>query len=156
MRPTQKLTGTFVALAALMLYGCNSNQPKPEEPQVQSSAAAVNSSESKAPQATPTPPKPPVIVQNPSTISFQKMGVTLDNGGKETVAQIVERARNSRKITVTGFCDRNQIANPTEAAIARAVAVRDELVAHGVAPASMQVKFNVKIPKKHAVEVQFD
>lgn len=139
-----------------MLYGCNSNQPKPEEPQAQSSAAAVNSTEPAAPQATPTTPKPPVVVLNPTTIPFQKMAVTLDNGTKETVAQIVERARNSRKITVTGFCDRNQIANPTEAAIARAVAVRDELVASGVAPASMQVKFNVKIPKKHAVEVKFD
>jgi outer membrane protein OmpA-like peptidoglycan-associated protein len=152
----RKLAGTLLAAVIFMLNGCNSNQPKSEEPQVQSTAATTTTTDSRPLQVSQPPAKPPVVVPNPSTIAFQKMAVTLDASAKQTIAQLAERAHNSRKVTLTGFCDRSQIANPSDAAVARAVAVRDELVALGVAPANMLVKFDIKVPKKHAVEVRFD
>lgn len=153
---TNKLIVACIATSIFMLNGCNSNQPKPDGPQAQSTATTATAPDSKPPQASPPPVKPPVVVPNPSTIAFQKMAVTLDPSAKQTIAQLAERAQNSRKVTLTGFCDRSQIANPSDAAVARAIAVRDELVALGVAPANMLVKFDIKVPKKHAVEVRFD
>lgn len=151
-----KSIGICLTAGIFVLAGCNSNQPKPDEPQAQSSTATAAPQEAKPAQASQPAAKPPVVVPNPSTIPFQKMAVALDASAKQAVAQLAERARGSHKVTLTGFCDRGQIANPTDAAVARAVAVRDELVALGVAPANMQVKFDVKVPKKHAVEVRFD
>ena len=149
MRWNNSVCGIGMAMSLLFLAGCSSNEPKPEDTQAQNAAATA---EAKAP---PAPVKPPVVVPNPSTVAFEKMAVTLDDKTRQAVAQMADRARSSRKIVLTGYCDRNQIANPSDAAVARAIAVRDELVALGVTPANMQVKFDIKVAKKHAVEVRF-
>ena len=150
MRWNNPLCGLGLAMGLLTLAACSSNEPKPEDTQAQN---AVATAEAKAP---PAPVKPPIVVPNPSTVGFEKMAVTLDDKTRQAVAQMADRARSSRKIVLTGYCDRNQIANPTDAAVARALAVRDELAALGVAPSIMQVKIDIKIAKKHAVEVRFD
>ena len=61
-----------------------------------------------------------------------------------------------QKLLITGFCDSQQIKNATDSAIARAVAVRDELVARGVVASNIRVTVNTRVRKKHAVEIKFD
>jgi len=95
-------------------------------------------------------------IPNPTTVSFEKMSTVLDDGSRQTVVQLTDRAKMSKKVTITGFCDSRQIANPIDAAVARAIAVRDELLVRGVAPGAMAVKYSTRTPKKHAVEVRFD
>ncbi len=134
--------------AALLLGGCNSNEPRPD------------------PQPTPgvptvtQPPRPlplhPAAVPNPSVIIFEKMSITVDEPGRFQIAQLIERARIAQRITITGYCDRRQIANPTDAAIARAVAVRDALIALGIPHRNMAVTINIGVPQKHAAEIRFD
>lgn len=156
MRWNNTLGSLGLAMGILALTGCSSNQPKPEEAQAQNGTAATATADAKAAPAAQAPAKPAVVVPNPSIVPFQKMTVVLDDKTRQQVAQMADRARSSRKIVLTGFCDRTQVANPTDAAVARAIAVRDELQALGVQTAAMQVKIDTRAGKKHAVEVHFD
>lgn len=165
MRWQNNLCGIGLALSVLVFSGCASNQAKPansaenegagttSQGATATSGAATNDAKSaQARQAAPAP----VVIPNPSTVSFDKMGTTLDDKGKQVITQLAERAKSARKLTVTGFCDRHQIGNSADAAVARAISVRDELLALGIAPAKIQVKFDTKIAKKHATEIRFD
>lgn len=138
----------FLAAATLLLGGCNSNEPKPD-PQPNPGVPAV---------AQPPRPLPlhPAAVPNPSIIIFEKMSIKVDDPGRFQLAQLIERARIAQRITITGYCDRRQIANPTDAAIARAIAVRDELIALGIPHRNMAVTINIGVPQKHAAEIRFD
>lgn len=152
--------GAIAALGLLMLVGCASNQTASSDSAGKqtaevASAPQVNDPE-RAPERVVVPPRPPVVVVNPTVIAFEKMSVVLDSDGRETLARIAEKARTAGKITVTGFCDRNQIRNATDSAVARAVATRDELIAQGVAPSNIAVKFSTAVAKKHASEIKFE
>lgn len=150
----------LAALGVFVLVGCANNQPSQTEEPVSKGAAPTSGQASREPEAAPlrvaAPPKPLVEIVNPTAITFEKMSVVLDGKARETIALIADKARTSGKLTVTGYCDRNQIKNATDSAVARAVATRDELVAFGVSPASIAVKFNTAVAKKHAAEIKFE
>ena len=145
-------------LSLSLLAGCTENQAKPgdgADSQATGTTTADSVKAAKVAQARQVA-LPPGAVPNPSIVQFEKMDTTLDNRDMLVIAQMIERAKISNKITVTGFCDRKQIGNPNEAAVARAIAVRDELVALGIPPAKVLVKFDTKVAKKHAAEIRFD
>lgn len=151
--------GGLAALGLLMLVGCASNQPTSSDESgksVEVAAAQTAREPDRVPERAAVPPKPVVEVVNPTVITFEKMSVALDLASRETIGQIAARARTAGKISVTGFCDRNQIRNATDSAVARAVATRDELIAHGVNPLNITVKFNTAVAKKHASEIKFE
>lgn len=162
MSLNSQITAAFIIAGSLMLGACDSNQPKhDEQPQAANPNGAIVSGRpndtARPTQPTLTTTKAPNLnVPNPSTITFQKMAVVLDATTKQAVDQLADRSRVSKRITITGFCDRTQIANPTDAAVARAIAVRDELALLGVPLANMQVRVDIKTLKKHAVEVRFE
>lgn len=145
-----------LVLSVLLLAACANDQAKTAGSGGGNATEPVVASVSAPPPAPePLPVQPPVVIPNPSTISFEKMSTTLDGKSKMGIAQLADRAKISSKVTVTGFCDRRQVGNSTDAAIARAVAVRDELLALGVVPANIQVKFSTSIKNKHVAEVSF-
>jgi len=159
------LRTTGLVLSVLLLAGCAANQNKPADGTDNKGSAATSSNEKPSASAVANEARiaqarqaaqASVVIPNPSTVLFEKMGTTIDDKGKQIVAQLAERARGARKVTVTGFCDRNQIGNSADAAVARAISVRDELLAQGVVPANILVRFNTKVAKKHAAEVRFD
>jgi peptidoglycan-associated lipoprotein len=92
---------------------------------------------------------------NPVPIAFDKLSIKLDDGDKQILAQISERAKKAPKLTITGFCDRNQVANPKAAALARANAVKEELVRLGVKPQAVRIKYRLEVANKHMAEIQF-
>lgn len=149
-----------LALTVALLAACSSNEPRGDGSSdgigARPTSASSANGEGRNGQGRPITQIPAPVIPNPATISFDKMAVTLDDKARLYVAQMVDQARKSKKIVATGFCDKNQIANPADAAVARAVAVRDELIRLGVPAANIQVKFVTKIAKKHAVEVLFD
>jgi len=161
-----KLCRFVLVLSMLLLAGCASNETKPANSKdggvaTTSTSSGSASNEASSPQAgtagkSAAATRPVVVVANPTIIPFDKMGITLDDKNKAAVAQIVDRAKSANKIVITGFCDSKQIGNADNSAIARSVVVRDELIAQGVSPAKIQVKFTTKVPKKHAAEVKFD
>ncbi|MFT3849474.1 MAG: OmpA family protein [Propionivibrio sp.] len=139
----------------MLLVGCANNQNKPGD-DVNKGAATASAANKETMPPPPPPPKPVVAIPNPSVITFEKMSVTIDDGGRFIIEQMIDKAKTSSKLLITGFCDSQQIKNATDSAIARAVAVRDELVARGVPASNVRVTVNTRVRKKHAVEVKFD
>lgn len=92
---------------------------------------------------------------NPVPIAFDKLSIKLDDDDKRILAQISERAKKASKLTITGFCDRNHVANPKAAALARASAVKAELVRLGVQSKAVRIKYQTTVANKHMVEIQF-
>lgn len=139
------------------LCGCNSNASRPDE-QSEIRPAATQPAESKRlPEAeAPMRVLPAAEVKNPTLISFDKLSVVLDDKAREVLALSMERARQARRIVVTGYSDKRMVANPNDAAVARALAVRDEYVRLGIAPTGIAVKFVVTKPNTHAAEIRFE
>lgn len=156
MRWSISLRNIGLAFSVLLFSACANNQAKTTD--TATVGPSDNSATSRAATSEPTPPatQPPVFIPNPSTIAFEKMSTTLDGKGKMGIAQLADRAKISNKVTVTGFCDRHQVGNSADAAVARAITVRDELLAHGVVPANVRVKFATNIRNRHAAEISFD
>lgn len=164
MRWKNNLFGMGLVLSVFLFTGCTANQTKQAEgtenkdtstnadARNTSGAAGSDAKNNQARQAA----QPPVVIPNPSTVAFDKMSTIVNEKGKQTITQLAERAKSAHKLTITGFCDRRQIGNSADAAVARAISVRDELLAQGVDPAKIQVKFDTKIAKKHATEIRFD
>lgn len=153
----QKLVIRFSAAALVLLSGCATTTSKPESaagaeapaPSVASPAVEVK------PQATAVA-APPVTVPNPAVVKFDRMSVKLDDDARNVMGDYAVRAKTARRVVATGFCDHREVANAPDAAIARAIAVRDDLIRLGVPPANVHVKFNTAKAKKHAVEIAFE
>jgi outer membrane protein OmpA-like peptidoglycan-associated protein len=92
---------------------------------------------------------------NPVPIVFDKLSVKLDDNARYVLDLIIERARKSSQLIVTGYCDRHQIGNASAAAMARATAVRDELVHLGVPAKIITLRHMTNAPGKHAVDIEF-
>jgi outer membrane protein OmpA-like peptidoglycan-associated protein len=144
-----------LALSVLLLVGCANNQNRPAGDDGQGTATTSAASKETTPPPPPLP-KPVVVIPNPSVIKFEKMSVVIDEQGKFILDQLADKAKSSNKLLVTGFCDSQQIKNATDSAIARATAVRDELLARGVVASNIRVTINTRVRKKHAVEIKFD
>lgn len=92
---------------------------------------------------------------NPVPIPFEQMSIKLDTEDREIISQLVSRAQAAQRIVLTGYCDRQQIGNAKDAAIARAVAVREEFVKQGVSGKKIRIKYVTEAAGKHMVEIQF-
>ncbi len=150
------LRKAILALSVLLLIGCANNQNRPAGDDGQGTATTGAASKETPPPPPPPPPKPVVVIPNPSVITFEKMSVSVEEQGKFILDQLADKAKSSSKLLVTGFCDSRQIKNATDSAIARATAVRDELLARGVVASNIRVTINTRVRKKHAVEIKFD
>ena len=98
---------------------------------------------------------PDYTTMNPVPIVFDKFSIKLDESDKYIVQEISERAKNANKLVITGYCDRRQIGNAKAAAIARATAVRNELVYQGVSAKNIRIKYVTEVAGKHAVDIEF-
>lgn len=142
------VSGMVLVLSISVLAACASDETRTATDIRNDEAANAQSRQALALQIAALP--------NPVVINFDKMAITLDEATKQGVPLVAERAKTARKVTITGFCDAKEIGNPSDAAVARAIAVRDELVSRGVQTSSILVKFNTKVARKHAAEVRFD
>lgn len=161
MRCQNHVLGVFLGVAAVLLSGCAADRAKSVDTAQSNDGLTINASnggtgDGRRGQIHSGPPMPPALVPNPSIVLFDRMSVVLDDKARQTITQLVERAKGAKKVVVTGFCDQREIGNPGEAAVARAISVRDELLAHGIPAANLQVKFSTKTAKKHAAEIRFD
>lgn len=124
----------------------------------QQSTQASASGSAKADKPTEAAPKeagPDYQNMNPVPIAFEKLGVKLNDAGKQVIGKIGERAKKSKKLVITGYCDRKQVGNAHAAALARANAVKSELIHLGVKPGSIQLKTVTNAADKHLAEIQF-
>lgn len=111
----------------------------------------------KAPAATAAVVEPAIDYSklNPIQLQFDRMVIKLEADEKEIISKLVSRAQAASRIVITGYCDRQQIGNAKDAAIARAVAVREEFVKHGVSAKKFRIKYVTEAANKHMAEIQF-
>ena len=124
---------------------------------VLSGCAHVQTAEDPPPSAAASPSEetlPDYASMNPVPIVFDKMSVKLRDSEKQILAQIKDRAQRATTLIITGYCDRRQVGNPKAAAIARAVAVKEELVRMGVKPATVKIQHVTDVANKHAAEIE--
>ena len=154
-----KVLGGLLVAAPLALSGCaqqqtvaeadqppvaNEEKVKAKSPERQGAAPAVAAEE----------PGPDYANMNPVPIPFDKMSVKLRDSDKQILVRIKDRAKKAKKLTITGYCDRKQVGNSKDAAIARAVAVKKELVRLGVKSAAIRIKHVTSVADKHAAEIE--
>ena len=84
---------------------------------------------------------------------FDKQGTELSADALATIANTSDAAKQAKHVVVTGYCDHHDDEkNAKQIALARASAVRSELIKHGVAAKVIRIKY-VTNEARHAVTV---
>lgn len=141
--------GATVALGAALLVACAANPTPPvaQEPDASGERAV------EAPRSDENRGDNLRAEEASRLFPFDKMSISLSEGEKANVAVLADRARNARSVLIRGYCDRNEVGNAKDAAIARAEAVRKVLLKAGVPARSMRIRYNTE-RKMHAAEVE--
>ena len=151
------LRNTILALSVLLLAaGCANKETKPAGDADNGTATTASATANDAKPMQEPVQKAPVEIPNPAIIEFDKMSVKLDDKAREMIAQMAEKAENSKKVVVWGFCDATEIGNADKSAIARATAVINELKANGMKSPRLRIRYSTEKPNRHAAEVHFD
>ena len=162
MTVSNMLTKAFSGLAAVSLValaGCAQHQAvvdAEQPPAVKEEKAKARVVERQGAVVSPALAEavPDYASMNPVPIAFDKMSVKLRDADKQILVKIKERAQKAKRLVITGYCDRKQVGNSRDAAIARAVAVKEELVRLGVKPETVRIKHVTNVLNKHAVEIE--
>lgn len=154
-----KTLNVFAAASVMMLSGCAQQQTvaDADQPPVakEEKAKAKTAEKTGAVQAAPKEEVVPDYASlNPVPIVFDKMSIKLRDADKQILVKIKDRAQKAKRLIITGYCDRKQVGNSKDAAIARAVAVKEELVRLGVKPGTVKIKHVTNVANKHAAEVE--
>lgn len=138
------------ALCLALLAGCAAT-PAHEAAQNAEPAGQDQRAEAAAPAPAVADPE----AQRSHMFRFDKMSVTLSTAEKAKVLALAERAKTAKGIVIRGYCDRKEVGNAREAAIARATAVRTVFAQAGVPAATMRVRYSTE-RAAHAAEVEFE
>ncbi|HYD60455.1 MAG TPA: OmpA family protein [Noviherbaspirillum sp.] len=156
---TLKMLASGLGIASLLvLAGCAQNQTledPAQSPVAQEEKAKTKATEKAAAAGAQSEEKlPDYANMNPVPIEFEKLSVKLRDADKQILVRIKDRAQKAKKLIITGYCDRKQVGNSKAAAIARANAVKSELVRMGVKPAAVRIKHATDVANKHAAEIE--
>ena len=148
-----------ILAAAALVAACAQTEPVQQQQTSEPPAPAVPAKPVQPVAKAPAPTMAEEVIDyttlNPVPLQFEKMAIKLEPDEKEIIAKLVSRAQAAPRIVITGYCDRQQIGNAKDAAIARAVAVREEFVKHGVPARKFRIKYLTEAANKHMVEIQF-
>ncbi|HJV86136.1 MAG TPA: OmpA family protein [Noviherbaspirillum sp.] len=140
-----KLTAAMLAASFIVLAGCAQNETGngdglaqgKQETQAQTTAkpadarAAANSAANTA----------AAEIGNPAIIEFDTKGIALNSDAQVLLARVAAAAKPSKKIVVRGYCDKRKVGDAKSIALARAGAVKKELVKNGVAANAIRLKY---------------
>ncbi|AMC34109.1 OmpA family protein [Janthinobacterium sp. B9-8] len=125
-------------LAAAVMTGCAENPPAATD-----SASATSWA------------KPPVIVAigKPYMLQFEKMAAKLTPQQEEQLMALLPQLKDVKSIILRGYCNKKDIGNAKDSALARAVNVEKFLVSQGVPDHKMSLRYNTD-DAEHAVELE--
>lgn len=155
-----KLLGCLAIAGAVTLAGCAQNEKiaAEDQPAAVEAELKIPESASQAPMDEMDEPvlvaQPDYLTVNPVPITFEQLSVTLTDSDKQILEQINDRVLAAKRLTIRGYCDRDQVGNAKEAAIERGVAVRNELVRLGVNPNAIRIRYSTEVADKHAAEIE--
>lgn len=140
----------IAVLSVVLLAACVAN---PAPPAVQEPEPVGIERAPEAPQSDKAPSGDDRANEHPRLFRFDRMSVSLSKDEKASVVAWAEHARNADAVLIRGFCDRAEVGNARDAAIARAQAVRKVLLKAGVPARSIRIRYNTE-RKMHAAEVE--
>lgn len=154
-----KVLSSLCAVSLIVVSGCAQNQTladTEQSPTAKEEKAKVKVSERQgaATVIAAEASVPDYASMNPVPIEFDKMSVKLRDADKQILVRIKDRAQKAKRLIITGYCDRKQVGNSKDAAIARATAVKVELIRLGVKPATVRIKHVTNVVNKHAAEIE--
>lgn len=156
-----KSTLLIGTLAFALLAGCadnggnkNSAQATPATSTTTAQVGANNAAA--APAAAPSQQAQMATLAaaaDGTVAEFDKQSADLTPEAIATITNTSEAAKQAQHVLVTGYCDRHDDEkNAKQLALARAHAVRSELIKHGVSAKIIRVKY-VTTEARHAVTV---
>jgi outer membrane protein OmpA-like peptidoglycan-associated protein len=108
-----------------------------------------------APTPTPTPTLSPQAVKDLKWLQFEKMSAKLEPEHEKQLLQLMPLLQSSKSIVLRGYCNKKEVGNAKDGAIARAAAVEKFLQKQGIPDKKMTIRFNTD-DAKHAVEIDLD
>ena len=156
-----KSTLLISTLAFALLAGCADNGGNKTNAQAAPAASATTAQSSANTNKAAPAPAPSQQAQmatlaaaaDGTVAEFDKQSAELTPEAVATVANTSEAAKQAQHVVVTGYCDRHDDEkNAKQIALARASAVRSELIKHGVSAKTIRVKY-VTNEARHAVTV---
>jgi outer membrane protein OmpA-like peptidoglycan-associated protein len=79
--------------------------------------------------------------ENPALVEFDPQSVELNSQAKTLVVKLAAPTKRANKILVTGYADRKTSSAAQKRALARAIAVKNELVKNGVLAKNIRIKY---------------
>jgi outer membrane protein OmpA-like peptidoglycan-associated protein len=110
-------------------------------------AVASTTSWLKAPEA------PVVALGKPYLLKFEKMSAKLTPQQEEILIGLAPQLKEAKTIIVRGFCNKRDIGNAKDSALARAINVEKFLVSRGIVDQKMSLRYNTD-DAEHAVELE--
>lgn len=150
-------------LAIATLAGCADTSASNNKGQNTAASAAGSSNQAGTASAATAAPAPAPMPQNSmaklaaaadgTVAEFDKQSVELSTEARANIADMTKSALQAKHVLVTGYCDKqdNQ-KNARQVALARAIAVRNELIKQGVPAKTIRTKY-VTTEARHAVTV---
>lgn len=137
-----KYSGFLISCSAVLglavLAGCAENPPA--TPAVASATSWIKA--------------PPVLaVGTPFMLDFEKMSAKLTPQQEDVLTGLLPRLKESKTIIVRGFCNKRDIGNAKDAALARAINVEKFLVKQGVPDQKITLRYNTE-DAAHGVELE--
>jgi outer membrane protein OmpA-like peptidoglycan-associated protein len=157
-----KSTLFISALAFALLAGCADNGGTKSNTQAAPAATTGTAQAGASSTAKAAPAPAPSQQAQMATLAaaadgtvaeFDKQSAELTPEALATIANTSDAAKQAQHVVVTGYCDRHDDEkNAKQIALARAGAVRTELIKHGVSAKTIRVKY-VTNEARHAVTV---
>ncbi|MBV8620156.1 MAG: OmpA family protein [Curvibacter sp.] len=155
-----KCVALSTVLLAASLVGCAANPPDSTQAGApEAGAGSAGQSAAAAPAAAPAPaapaaPAPRHLPEDGTVAEFEPQNTRLSDDTLALLAEVAPTLVQAPHLEVVGYCNRQDAPkNARQVALARALAVRSELLRLGVAAKNIRVKY-VTTEARHAVTVQ--
>ncbi|MCX7207594.1 MAG: OmpA family protein [Proteobacteria bacterium] len=99
------------------------------------------------------PVAPVVAVGKPYLLKFEKMSAKLTPQQEEILTALALQLKDTKSIILRGYCNKRDIGNAKDSALARAINVQKFLTGQGIAEQRISLRYNTD-DAEHAVELE--
>ena len=145
---------TFITVTALsLLTACATNTASQAKTEPQTNATATTATTAQTATAPAQADSTPAPFNKGAVAEFSKTETKLDKTGVANISQNIEAFKQAKTIEVIGYCDRkDNMLGAQQVALARASAVRAELIKQGVSSNKIRLKY-FTAEARHGVSV---
>jgi outer membrane protein OmpA-like peptidoglycan-associated protein len=141
---SMKYSGLLLSASILLAVGVMSGCATDQAAQVENASAT---------SWVKQPVSVTIALGKPYTLQFDKMAAKLTPQQEEILTSLALQMKDAKSIILRGYCNKRDIGNAKDSALARAVNVQKFLVSQGIADQKMSLRYNTD-DAEHAVELE--